>query len=79
MINRSLASSSQRSTASRRSGTAAVASALNQTYSNIEIVISDNASTDGSLDAIGEFTSDPLFKSCGAIRTWVPLPTGRPP
>jgi len=54
----------------------AVASALNQTYPNIEIVISDNASTDGSLDAIGDLTSDPRVKvlrndsNIGAVANW---------
>lgn len=36
----------------------AVAGALAQTYSNIEVVVSDNASTDDSMDVLSEFSQD---------------------
>lgn len=55
---------------------AAVASALAQNYGNVEVLVSDNASTDGTQAAVAGFLKDPRFKyyrnetNLGMVRNW---------
>lgn len=53
----------------------AIDSALSQTYAQIEIIVSDNASTDGTFDVISEYESDGVFilgqkTNIGMVDNW---------
>lgn len=48
----------------------ALSSALSQTYTDLEVVVSDHSSTDGTLDVVRRFEGDPR------LRVLDPLPTG---
>ena len=55
----------------------ALASALDQTYGNLEVVVSDNASTDGSLKAIGDLATDPRVTLLRSETNVGPVPNWR--
>ena len=54
----------------------AVESALAQTYRNLEVVVSDNASTDDTASVVGRYTRDPRFRyyrnaeNLGMVGNW---------
>lgn len=55
----------------------AVTSALDQTYRNLEVVVSDNASTDGSLETIEDLSSDPRVRVLRSESNLGPVPNWR--